>query len=332
MSAAAVNLGRDAASAPDDRAWAALCERVSRMTGKRHVRPTASGTGAVFAALYAAEGPVLVPDMGGSLAFRTHPKVLGLEALSAQTELGAIDLDLLEGQLGAKGPKTFLYSSSSGHLAENDSRRIADLCHDHGARVIEDISGVLGRKDAGSHADVVVCSTGPGMVAGLVSGGFVATDVPDLLESSRLALSLSAPDPVACAGMAAALEEAPRAYEALVEACSQLKRDLEEHPQVVHRERRGIGLGLDLSEGVLSPQWVFQRSVQAGLLTDLNSPIVMQGPRYERLTVPSVTVELKKIDVAYYERDALVERLVEAIDGLLRPQASVAQLARAADS
>lgn len=332
MSVAAVGLGKDYTSSKDAGATKELAAKVSRMTGKAHVRPVSSGNGAIFAALFVAPGPVMLPDTGGWIAFRTHPKVLGLETHALETDAGYIDLDLLKKNLDMKAPKTLLYSASSGFLAENDGRHIAELCRDKGVRTIEDITGVLGRKDAGRHADVVVCSTGPATVANLLSGGFIAADSEELLEASQFALSLAAPDPVTIAGMVAALDEAPRTYQDLVETADQFKRDLEGYDQLVHPRRRGISIGLDLSEGVLSPEWVYKRSLELGLLTELRSPLLLKGPRYDRLDVPSVTIELKKVDIAYYEREALIGRLVEAVDALLRPQASVAQLVRAADS
>lgn len=121
-----------------------------------------------------------IPDQGGFKGFKEIPTLLKKSYLEVITDNGLINPSF------KKDFDVFLFTSVSGYIRSNPSRRICNELRDKGIISIEDISAGFSDKEFG-WADVIYCSTGSPKILECGYGGFVgiSSDI-DLEESEKL--------------------------------------------------------------------------------------------------------------------------------------------------
>jgi hypothetical protein len=125
-----------------------------------------------------------IPDQGGFKGFLEIPKLLKKNYFEIPTDNGVIVPKF------KKEFDVYLFTSLSGYLKSNPSKKICKELMDEGIISIEDISGVFSDKDFG-WADIVYCSTGSPKILECGYGGFVGVS-PDInLEESEKIMSIS---------------------------------------------------------------------------------------------------------------------------------------------
>ncbi len=298
MSRAALRIDVRSNSGLVERAEEAVC----RLTGHRYAGVVATGSSATLAALSAVEGKVMLPDQGGWRGFERYARLLGREVCSVETDLGVIQPEALECALEKEEPAALIVTSFAGYIAEQQLREIHELCRGHGVLLIEDASSALGDRRLGKaeNADVVICSTGDPKVVNLSSGGFLATSDTEFFERATPVLRACRLSGVVAAAMVEELTLAPEVVERLLRFASLVKARL---PDVVHRKRRGVCVGVLHPE----PGKVALLAKQRGLRTDLGRSLLTLCPNRDRFLKHGFCVELKKLDVLSITREQVVE-------------------------
>jgi len=125
-----------------------------------------------------------IPDQGGFKGFLEIPKLLKKNYVEIPTDNGLIVPNF------KKDFDVFLFTSLSGHIRSNPSRKICEELINKRIISIEDISSVFPDKDFG-WADIIYCSTGSPKILECGYGGFVGIS-PDIdIEDSEKLMSLS---------------------------------------------------------------------------------------------------------------------------------------------
>jgi len=269
-------------------------DAVAELVGHRYVDLAPSGTCALQWALAAAGDKVMVPDQGGWRGFLEYPPVSGIETCFLETELGLIHPETLQQALERETPDALILTSFAGYMAEQDVKEISKLCREYGVILVEDASGAVGDGTLadGRHSDIIICSTGSPKIINVGTGGFITTDNQDLRQRWQDHARACRAEPVVAAGIGAEVDRARRRVRRLLEFSEMLKEEL---PDAVHRERRGISVGIRLEK--IPPKRFTGRAHRAGLVTDLGRGFLTRCPRYDRFKERGVVLELKKLDV-----------------------------------
>ena len=125
-----------------------------------------------------------IPDQGGFKGFLEIPKLLKKNYIEMPTDNGVIVPRF------KKEFDVYLFSSLSGYLKSNPSKKICEELMNQGIISIEDISGVFSDKEFG-WADIVYCSTGSPKILECGYGGFVGVSSDIDLEESEKVMALS---------------------------------------------------------------------------------------------------------------------------------------------
>ncbi len=266
-------------------------DAIKGVVGQKFVKPVSSGNCAIFAALSATDGKVMIPDQGGWRGFKDYPELLGRELCALETDLGVVDTDALDGHLKKEKPGVLLLTSFAGYIAEQEIKEIGKICSENSVILVEDASGAIGdRVLARGDADITVCSTGAPKILNVLSGGFISTSDKEIAGKWNVVASACKISPVTCAGIIEELKSAPDVVETLVRYSAILKEELE---GVVHAPRRGISVGIEIEK----PGAFAKRARKNGLVTDKNQGLLTTCPRYDRFNKNGIVVELKKLDV-----------------------------------
>lgn len=300
MSAAALKLGTKVCCASKHEETRKAIRAISKVTKHRHVKLVSSGNAAILVVLKSISGRVMIPDQGGWKGFKTCPELLGLEVCEVETDLGLIEPEILAGAIEKHRPRALLMTSFAGYLAEQNVREIFKVCRENGVLLVEDASGAIGddKLADGSCADVIVCSTGAPKILNLLNGGFISTDNSEILGSAADVIKACKMSPITCAGIVEELKNAGRVIEALTKAAALLKEELD---NVVHRDKRGICVGIELSENAR------KFATKANLKTEFGAALLTPCPTYERFLKNGAAIELKKLDVLEMKEEEILE-------------------------
>lgn len=110
---------------------------------------------------------VYIADQGGWFSFKNYPQILGLELHKIKTDYGIInpiELDVLDNK------SALLITSFAGYFAEQDVKKISDICKQKGAFLIEDASGKIDTK----YSDITVGSFSAWKPISIGCGGFIS--------------------------------------------------------------------------------------------------------------------------------------------------------------
>ncbi|MFQ6105736.1 MAG: DegT/DnrJ/EryC1/StrS family aminotransferase [Candidatus Hydrothermarchaeaceae archaeon] len=292
MSRAALELSRETIQKAES--------AVSKATGHKYVRLVSSGSAAILAVLEGIDGKIMIPDQGGWRGFKTYPGLLGLELCETKTNLGLIEPETLADEIKKYRPDALLLTSFAGYIAEQDVREISRVCREREVILVEDVSGSIGdaKLAKGKYADAIVCSTGEPKILNVLSGGFLSTDRREIIENSKDMIHSLKISHIVCAGIIEELKNAGKIVKKLINYADILK---EEVNGVVHREKRGVCVGIEMENAK-----EFARSAR-GLRTDDGRALLTTCPRYERFLGEGFVVELKKLDVLNIEESEILE-------------------------
>ncbi len=154
-----------------------IISKLKELTSHDYVEVLDKGNSAIFSALHAADGSVLIPEEGGWLTYQTYPKKLGLKSNEVKTKEAVIDLEDLKRKFREMAGKNnvFLYQNPGGYFAEEPMKEIYQICKKNNCWVILDVSGGIGTKLCdGKYADVIVGSFGKWKLVEAKIGGFIS--------------------------------------------------------------------------------------------------------------------------------------------------------------
>ncbi len=286
-------------------------DSISEITGHEHVKIVNSGNSAILAAMSSFKGKIMIPDQGGWIGFKNIAEFIGLEVVEVSTEHGIINPDTLEDIASKYKPEALFITSFAGYIAEQPVKEIFEVCNDNKIVLVEDASGGIGDKDKklgnGSHAHVIVASTGSPKIINVGNGGFISTNDNALFKNSKTILKTLRADPITCVGISEEIKNSPFILSKTIEACDIVKKEFE---SAVHADKRGITVALETDDPKKAGYLLRQK-----LKADERS-IITVCPRYERVMMDAVCLEIKNLDLQCLENDTLKE-IIQIVKGVL---------------
>ena len=275
-------------------------DKISNLTNHDHVKIVNSGNSAILSAMSSFKGKILIPDQGGWIGFKNMADFLGLETVEVQTKLGIIDLELLEDTIYKFKPEAFFITSFAGYIADQPVKEIFEICNDNDVVLVEDASGGIGDKEKklsnGDHAHVIVASTGSPKIVNVGNGGFISTNDNEILRRSKNILKSIKADPVTCAGISEEIKNAPKVLSKTIGACDKIKKEFN---CAIHSDKRGITVALKTDKPKKMGYLLRQKLNVEGRST------ITVCPRYERIMIDAVCLEIKNLDLRCLEDDTL---------------------------
>ncbi|WP_424356220.1 DegT/DnrJ/EryC1/StrS family aminotransferase [Methanobacterium sp. MBAC-LM] len=286
-------------------------DKISEIIGHEHVKTVNSGNSAILAAMNPFKDKILVPDQGGWTGFRNMAEFRGIEVIEVPTDLGIINPEVLEDTINKYKPEALFITSFAGYIAEQPVKELFGICDDKGVILVEDASGGIGDREKklgnGEHAHVIVASTGSPKIVNVGSGGFISTNNNELFKKSKVLLKTLKANPVTCAGISSEIKNAPMILSKTTEACGMLKKEFK---SVLHPNKRGISVALK-TDDPKKTGYLLRQELKAD-----GRGIITVCPRYERVMIDAVCLEIKNIDVNCLENDNLKE-MVQIIKGII---------------
>jgi hypothetical protein len=309
---------------PSKEAREAMCEAVNQIPSKNQLIKSAekdicnlthhkyskilnSGNSAIFTVMSNFQGKIMVPDQGGWSGTIKIAEYLGLEIIYLPTDEGLINPNLLDDILIKKTPKALFLTSFAGYTAEQPLKETYNVCDEEGVVLVEDASGALGDETSrlanGKHSHIILASTGSPKIVNVGNGGFISTDLEEVLETP---LKFLQADHVTCAGISQEIKNAPSLLSKTISSCSYLKEKLED---VFHEDRRGVNV-------------ICKADNPKKLATELraalkvrNGGMISKCPRYDRILEDAVALEIKNLDIRCLTRENL-DRMIELVNDL----------------
>ena len=286
-------------------------DRISDLTNHEHVNMVNSGNSAILGAMSIFKGKIMIPDQGGWTGFKNIAEFLGLETVEIPTELGIIDPKDLEEYINKHKPEALFITSFAGYIAEQPVKKLFEVCEDRNVILVEDASGAIGDKEKklanGSHSHIIVASTGSPKIVNVGNGGFISTDDNELFRRSKFILKTLRADPITCAGIAEEVKNAPEILSNTIKSCNLIKKQFEE---AIHKNKRGISVALKTDD---------PKKIGYELRKKLNAEgrsIVTTCPRYERVMIDGVCIEIKNLDPGCLENETITE-IIQIINGVI---------------
>ena len=271
-------------------------------TNHEHVRVVNSGNSAILAAMSNFNGPIILPNQGGWIGFKKIAEILGLKVLYMPTNLGIIDIELLQDFIIEKRPEALFLTSFAGYMAEQPVKEIYQICEDHGVFLVEDASGAVGDPSGnlccGKHAHILLASTGSPKIVNVGSGGFITSNDSKIFNNNIYLYKTLRASTVTLAGMVEEIRRAPQVFSRTLSACDFLKKELK---FVLHSKKRGINVCLPTDHA---------KSMARELRKSLNvygGAMITTCPRYDRINLPAVCLEIKNLDTRCLNVDNLTE-------------------------
>jgi glycine/serine hydroxymethyltransferase len=273
---------------------------IKNITGHEHAKVVNSGNSAIMAAMSNFNGPIILPDQGGWAGFKKIAKILGLEVLYMPTNLGIIEVELLQDFILEKHPEALFLTSFSGYMAEQPIKEIYQTCQDHGVFLVEDASGAVGDPSGnlccGQHAHIILASTGSPKIVNVGSGGFITSNDSNIFKNNSYLYKTLQANIMTFAGLVEEIQMASQVFTRTIAACDFLKRKLK---YVLHSKKRGINVCLSTDN---------PKSMAHELRKSLNvhgGNMITTCPRYDRINLPAVCLEIKNLDIRCLDVDNL---------------------------
>jgi DegT/DnrJ/EryC1/StrS aminotransferase family len=280
-------------------------ESIKKFTHHEQVKIVNSGNSAILSVMSTLNGKIMIPDQGGWVGFKRIAEFCGLEIVYLPTELGLIEIEVLENFIRKFNPEALFLTSFAGYMAEQPLNSIYEVCEDMGVLMVEDASGGIGDSSGmlgnGNHAHVILASTGSPKTVNIGNGGIISTNDTKLLESAKNILSCVKTDPVTCAGIASEIKNAPYVLSKTIEACRFFKSEINEFREVLHENKKGLNVVfLEEAPKKLGYQLRKKLNVQGG-------GIVTVCPNYNRVKINSICIEIKNLDTRCMQTENLKE-------------------------
>lgn len=275
-------------------------DKINEITGHEYAKTVNSGNSAILAAMSSFRGKILIPDQGGWTGFKNSAEFLGLETVEVPTELGIINPEILEDTINKHKPDALFLTSFAGYIAEQPVKELFEVCNDKNVILVEDASGGIGDKKLGNgdHAHIIVASTGSPKIVNVGSGGFISTNDNEIFKKSKAILKTLKADPITCAGISEEIKNARLVLSKTIEACDIIKKEFK---SAIHADKRGITVALK-TDDPKKTGYILRQKLKAD-----GRSIITVCPRYERVMIDAVCLEIKNLDVKCLENDTLNE-------------------------
>lgn len=269
-------------------------EGVKKFTHHEQVKIVNSGNSAILSVMSTFKGRIMIPNQGGWTGFKKMAEFSGLETVILPTQLGVVEIEVLEDFIEKFNPEALFITSFAGYMAEQPLKDIYTVCDDTNVVLVEDASGGIGDGRGllgnGAHAHVIVASTGSPKTVNVGNGGFISTNDTEMVASAKNILNSVKADPVTCAGIASEIKNAPSILSKTMDACRFLKSEIMEFREVLH----GNKLGLNVTVPDENP-----KKLGYQLKSGFNVPggsIITLCPNYNRVKLKSVCIEIKNLN------------------------------------
>jgi len=279
-------------------------DRISSITKHDHVKIVNSGNSAILAAMSAFNGKIMVPDQGGWTGFKNIAEFLNLEIVEIPTNLGVIDPETLKQFIDKYVPEALFITSFAGYIAEQPVKELFEICEDKDVILVEDASGGIGDKKKelcnGDHAHIILASTGSPKIVNVGNGGFISTSNEKIFKKSKFILKTLSADPVTCAGIVEEINNAPETLSKTIEACNLIKKEFN---SAIHKNKRGITVSFK-SDNPKKMGYELRNKFNVE-----GRSIVTVCPRYERVMIGAICIEVKNIDPGCMENKTIKEMI-----------------------
>lgn len=288
--------------------------KIISKTNHSHGKIVNSGNAAILVTMNAIKGPILIPDQGAWHGFKQIAKFLNKEIIIFKTDLGLINIKILDSLLTTNKniqaennePAIFL-TSFTGYTAEQPIAEIASWCKQNEVLLVEDASGGITdpeRKLAnGYYSDIIVCSTSSPKVVNIGDGGFITTNRINIFERSKLLLNVCKSNNITYKGIFTELDFSENNLKKTIEATSYIKNNLD---NIIHQDKRGTNVILATKN---------PKELAKSLRNNLNAEgksIITLCPNYNRIKEKAVAIEIKNLAIESLIKENLDE-IIEII-------------------
>lgn len=277
-------------------------DKIKELTSHEEVKITSSGNNSIFIALSAIEGDIIIPDQGGWHGFKQIAKFLNKNIVTLKTDLGLINTDYLD-DLEVSENSALIFTSFAGYAAEQDTKTISRYCRNNNMISIEDASAGVGDANLGRFSDIVLASTGSPKLINVGSGGFIASDNPEIFRKTSLPQKLSKTSQIVCSGIDSELDNVKRNLKVTLNATDYLKKYIQ---NTLHADKRGVNVIIP-HEDAKSIAWDLKKR-----LTTDKSGFITTCPNYNRVKEKAIAIEIKNLDYSCLEKKCL-DKIIEEL-------------------
>lgn len=284
---------------------------LKKITNHDHARMVCSGNAAITAAMSNMKGPIMLPDQGGWSGFVNIADFFGLEIEYVPTEMGLIDLKMLEHHIKIKRPESLFITSFAGYIAEQPVKAIYEICEDYQVTLVEDASGSVGDPHknlaCGDHSHIMVASTGTPKMVNVGNGGFISSNDSEFFKNIHYFLKTVQSSPATCAGLVEEIKKAPENLLKTIAACNFLKRRI---PSSFHPDKKGINVAIPVKNPKIVAK-LLRKSIPV-----TGGGMITTCPRYDRINYPAVCLEIKNLDIHCLKKSNLI-KIAETVKCLI---------------
>ena len=302
----------------DNQDYHSLAEdKLANITNHKYAKLVNSGNSAILSAMNAIDGAILIPDQGGWNGFKQIANFLNKDLITIKTNQGLIDLDFLNESLISSSEenridlddennKSALFLTSfAAYTAEQDMKSISNFAHKNNMIVVEDASGAITDSEHklanGNYSDIIIASTGSPKIVNVEDGGFITSNDNNVFDKSKLILKTNKASNITACGINTELDFANDTLNKTIDACSNLKENIENKTnfEVFHRDKRGINVILKTEDSKSLSYKLRQEFVldSHGMIT--------KCPNYNRLKEKAVALEIKNLSIDCLTQDNL---------------------------
>lgn len=285
-------------------------EKIKDLTGHEEARITSSGNNSILIALSAIEGDIIIPDQGGWHGFKQIAKFLNKNIITLKTDSGLINPERLD-ELEINENSALIFTSFAGYTAEQDVESISKYCKNNGIITIEDASAGIGdeknRLGNGKYSDIIIASTGSPKMINVGSGGFIATNNPEIFTKTKIAQKLSKTNEIICSGIYLELDDVSNNLELTLDATEHVKKHI---PDTIHASKRGVNVIIP-HDDAKAMCWELKK-----VLTLDKSSMITTCPNYNRLKTRAICLEIKNLDYSCLKKENL-NMIVDEVNKLL---------------
>ena len=257
--------------------------------------------------------PVLVADQGGWNGFIKSCEIFDKMVEYVESDDGLINIEKLDKYLKENKVKTLYLTSLAGYTAKQPLKEIQEVCSIHDVTLIIDISGSVGDEEIRGYGDIQVSSTGSPKIVNIENGGFINI-ITNRLELNKQLLKTFKADNITCAGIFHEIDKAKEIEEKTIKMNRYLKNKLvnllsdNETHKVIHPD----SLGLNTMITAESKSKAKKLAYNIRQRIEINGNIITVGPNYNRIKKPSITIEVKNLDVNSLSKEN-IDKIVDIV-------------------
>lgn len=284
-------------------------DKLTGMTNHKFSKLLSSGNAAIFTAMNAIDGAIMIPDQGAWNGFKQIARFLNKDLIIVKTDNGLIKQEHLAEALNSSSNRGALFLTSfAAYTAEQDISEISDFLHEKDIMLVEDASGAIGDDTLadGKYSDIIIGSTGSPKIVNVEDGGFITTSNEEVIDKSKLLLKSFKTGNITACGIACELDFANENLKKSIEATSYVKNNLRDEFDVFHLDKRGINVILKTDDAKK-----LSYDLRHELVLDSHG-MITKCPNYNRLKEKAVAIEIKNLDISCLEKDNLDE-IIEII-------------------